>query len=222
MEKKLYRNEHDKVFSGVSSGLADYLGYDVLLIRILFVLSAAFTAGVMLLVYIVFWIVLPAKNDPSARFSQFNNYYQKQGQSFNDPMFNSPNAFSNPANSDAQTKWNTQNAGPNFTMPNNADFNTVPKGNDTGRTVAGLIILLLGVYFLLKQFIFIPIWFSIYKLWPLVIVAVGISLIFKNKRKTEWEQFKRETEEAKKPSAETQNEPVVVKDENNDTTAPIV
>ncbi|HTM98650.1 MAG TPA: PspC domain-containing protein [Pedobacter sp.] len=221
MEKKLYRNEHDKVFSGVSSGLADYLGYDVLLIRILFVLFAVFTGGVLGLVYVVFWIVLPAKNDPSARFSQFTEFYQKQGQSFSDPMFNSPNAFSNPTNSDTQTKWNTQNAGPDFTMPNSADFKTAPKGSDTGRTVAGLIILLLGVYFLLKQFIFIPIWFSIYKLWPLVIVAIGISLIFKNKRRNEWEQFKRETAEAQKSSTEKQNV-AVVKDENTDTTTPIV
>ena len=28
MEKRLYRNEHDKILSGVSSGLAEYLGYD--------------------------------------------------------------------------------------------------------------------------------------------------------------------------------------------------
>ncbi|MGF1922668.1 MAG: PspC domain-containing protein [Bacteroidia bacterium] len=198
MEKRLYRNEHDKVLSGVSSGLAEYLGYDVLLVRILFVAATVFTAGTMALVYIILWIVVPANNDPAARFSKFNEYFQKQGMPNSDPMFNSANAFSNPGNSGQSTKWNTENVGPNFTMPNQPNFDKAPKGNDTGRTVAGIMLILLGCYFLAKKLIFIPVWFSIYKLWPLAIVAIGISLIFKNKRKNEWEQFKKDTEEAQK------------------------
>ena len=203
MEKRLYRNEHDKILSGVSSGLAEYLGYDVLLIRILFVVSAPFTAFATLLAYIILWIVVPINNDPAARYSKFD-------------------AFNNPSNSGEQTKWNTQNAGPNFTMPNNSNFNTAPKNIDTGRTVAGLVILVLGVYFLLKQFIFIPVWFSIFKLWPLVIVAVGISLIFKNKRRNEWEQFKKETKGAQKSTTEKPVEEMEVKPENSDSGAPTV
>jgi phage shock protein C len=220
MEKKLYRNEHDKVLGGVSTGLAAYLQIDVTIVRLLFILSTVFLVGAGLLVYVIMWIIVPANNDPAARFSKFNEFYQNTPPS--DPMFNSPNAFSNPENSGAQTKWNTQNAGPNFTMPNNDDFKFAPKNNDTGRTVAGLVILVLGVYFLLKQFIFIPVWFSIYKLWPLVIVAVGISLIFKNKRKSEWEQFKKQTENAQKSTYEKPVEEVVVKDEDSSTTPPTV
>ena len=203
MEKRLYRNEHDKILSGVSSGLAEYLGYDVLLIRILFVVSAPFTAFATLLAYIILWIVVPINNDPAARYSKFD-------------------AFNNPSNSGEQTKWNTQNAGPNFTMPNNSNFNTAPKNIDTGRTVAGLVILVLGVYFLLKQFIFIPVWFFIFKLWPLVIVAVVISLIFKNKRRNEWEQFKKETKGAQKSTTEKPVEEMEVKPENSDSGAPTV
>jgi phage shock protein C len=219
MEKRLYRNEHDKVLSGVSSGLAEYLGYDVMLIRILFLASALFTLGATLVAYIILWIVIPVNNDPRARFAKF---YHGQPTSQNDAMFNSPNAFSNPSNSGTQTTWNTDNAGPNFTMPNQPDFNTAPKGNDTGRTVAGLVLILLGCFFLAKKFFFIPAWFSIFKLWPLVIVALGISLIFKNKRKNEWEQFKRETEEAQKTKAQAPVSEVVVPTENPESTTPTV
>ena len=222
MEKRLYRNEHDKILSGVSSGLAEYLGYDVLLIRILFVVSAPFTAFATLLAYIILWIVVPVNNDPAARYSKFDAFFKKQGTPQNDAMFNSPNAFNNPSNSGEQTKWNTQNAGPNFTMPNNSNFNTAPKNNDAGRTIAGLVILVLGVYFLLKQFIFIPVWFSSFKLWPLVIVAIGISLIFKNKRRNEWEQFKKETENAQKSTTEKPVEEAEVKTENSDSATPTV
>lgn len=220
MEKRLHRNIHDKVLSGVSSGLAEYLGYDVMLIRILFVASAFFTFGTTLLIYIILWIVIPENYDPGERFSKF---YQSQPGFQHDPMFNSANAFSNPSNSGAQTKWNTENAGPNFTMPNQPNFNTPQTGNDTGRTVAGLALILLGCFFLAKKFFFIPAWFSLFKLWPLVIVAIGISLIFKNKRKNEWEQFKKETEEAQKSSPKKPvDEVTVVPTETPDSTTPTV
>ncbi|MES2418361.1 MAG: PspC domain-containing protein [Bacteroidota bacterium] len=218
MEKRLFRNEHDKVIAGVSSGLATYMQVDVTIVRLLFVLCTFFLVGAGLLAYIIMWVIVPANNDPAMRFSKFNQYFQDTNQS--DPMFNSPNAFSNPSNTGESTKWNTQNAGPNFTMPNN--FDTIPKNNDTGRTIAGLIILILGIYFLLKQFIFIPVWFSIFKLWPLAIVAIGISLIFKNKRKNEWEQFKKETAEAQKSTTENPVEEGGVKSEDTNPPAPTI
>jgi len=42
MEKRLFRNEHDKVVAGVSSGIAEYMEVDVTIIRLLFVLSTIF------------------------------------------------------------------------------------------------------------------------------------------------------------------------------------
>ena len=49
---------------------------------------------------------------------------------------------------------------------------------------------MIGLYFLLNEFNFIPFWFSIYKLWPLVFVAIGVSFILKSKRKNAWEEWK--------------------------------
>ncbi len=209
MEKRLHRNEHDKVVAGVASGLAEYMQVDITIVRLLFVLSTIFLAGGGLLVYIVIWIVAPINNDLTAKYNQFNNYFQKNPQ--DGSIYNSANAFSNPANSDTQTKWNTPNAGADFESLN--DPVPFKKGNDTGRTIGGLILLFLGVYFLMRQFDIIPHWFNIfkiYKLWPLAIIAVGITLIFKNKRKNEWDDFKKTTEEAQKAAAEKPVETIVV------------
>jgi len=52
MEKKLYRNEHDKAVAGVASGLADYMQIDVTIVRLLFVLTTIFLAGSGILAYI--------------------------------------------------------------------------------------------------------------------------------------------------------------------------
>ncbi len=61
MEKKLYRDEHDKVIGGVCAGLADYFNIDVSIVRVLFVAAAVLKGGGVF-IYIVLWIVLPKKN----------------------------------------------------------------------------------------------------------------------------------------------------------------
>ncbi len=211
MEKRLFRNEHDKVIGGVCSGLAIYLNVDVTVIRLLFVLCTIFLVGTGILAYFVMWIIVPANNDPMQRYAQFNDFYKKNsdGFSFNQgPEDNSQEG--------EKTKWNTPNYGADFGMSSNQPFGYAPKNNDTGRTVAGLVLLLLGIFFLLKEFYFIPYWFNIFKLWPLVIVAIGISLIFRKKRKTEWEQFKRDTEQAQRARQEsTMEEATIVRDDSS-------
>jgi phage shock protein PspC (stress-responsive transcriptional regulator) len=57
--KKLLRDENDKVWGGVCSGLAAYLGVDPLIIRILTVLLVV-AWGFGLVVYIVLWLALPS------------------------------------------------------------------------------------------------------------------------------------------------------------------
>ncbi|KOF02211.1 phage shock protein C (PspC) family protein [Roseivirga ehrenbergii] len=56
--KKLKRTS-DKVIAGVCGGLAEWLGWDVSLVRVLYVFATIFTAFSGLLVYIVLWIVMP-------------------------------------------------------------------------------------------------------------------------------------------------------------------
>lgn len=217
MEKRLYRNEHDKKVAGVASGLADYMQVDVTIVRLLFVLATIFLAGTGLLVYIIMWIILPVHNDPVARFNKFNDYFQKN-QPNNNP-FNSPNAFGDATNTNEQTKWNTPNTGPDFTDSTNP--NSFKKKDDTSRTIGGLILLIVGFYFLLRQFEILPEWFNIfkiYKLWPLAIVAVGISLIFRNQRKTEWDNFKKTTEEAQKAGEQKPVEDAVIVEDKDSAT----
>lgn len=55
--KKMFRDPEGKVIAGVSSGIANYFGIDVVIIRLLFIVSLFIGFG--LLAYIVFWIVLP-------------------------------------------------------------------------------------------------------------------------------------------------------------------
>lgn len=60
-KKILYRNDNDKMIGGVCSGMSDYLGQDVMLVRILWFAISLFALGLGFWVYVALWILLPTK-----------------------------------------------------------------------------------------------------------------------------------------------------------------
>lgn len=58
MEKKLYRSKTDKKVAGVCGGLANYLGIDITVVRLICLLACLFT-GIGLVAYIVAALVIP-------------------------------------------------------------------------------------------------------------------------------------------------------------------
>lgn len=208
MEKRLFRNENDKVIAGVSSGLADYMEVDVTIIRLLFVLSSFFLMGTGVLVYLILWIVVPVNYNPVNRFTQFNDYFKQNpstGPNWTSTSFNESSTgftgdtagqpFGSQAGPSTGTSagqgFNTRPQ-PDFNATRDADYGFMKKNNGTGRTVGGLFLLVIGIYFLMNEFHIIPYWFSISKLWPLIFVAIGISFIAKSKRKDAWEDWKQQ------------------------------
>ncbi len=57
--KRLVRRSDDKMVAGVCSGVADYLGVDVTLVRVLTVLGAVFGLGSLVVAYVVMWVLVP-------------------------------------------------------------------------------------------------------------------------------------------------------------------
>ena len=60
-KRSLYRNSNDKILGGVCSGLAHYLKIDPVFVRLGFV----FLSSLLFWVYIILWIVLPARPLPN-------------------------------------------------------------------------------------------------------------------------------------------------------------
>jgi phage shock protein PspC (stress-responsive transcriptional regulator) len=56
--KRLFRDENDKVLGGVCSGLANYFNIDVVIVRIIFVILLF--SGIGFLTYIIMWIAVPS------------------------------------------------------------------------------------------------------------------------------------------------------------------
>ena len=57
--KQLVRRRDDRMVAGVCSGVADYLGVDVTLVRLVTVVGAIFGFGSLILAYVVAWALLP-------------------------------------------------------------------------------------------------------------------------------------------------------------------
>ena len=128
--KKLRRNPMNRVIGGVCSGLADFLGVDVALMRIAFVIAFLF-ASFGFWLYIILWIVLPENGQQS--------FGQSQGQS-----------------------------------PQSESVSVSKSESKVKSIFAGAFIILIGLLFLVNNFIPIN-W--VWKLWPLILVAIGIVMI---------------------------------------------
>ncbi len=58
-DRKLTRS-HDQVIAGVCAGIAEYFGWDIALVRIVYLVVSIFSAAFPgIIVYIIFWIVMP-------------------------------------------------------------------------------------------------------------------------------------------------------------------
>ena len=132
--KRLERNPMNRVIGGVCSGLADYFGLDVALVRIAFVIAFLF-ASFGFWLYVILWIVLPERSQQTTDNGQ-------QGQS-------------------QQTTDDGQQS--------------IVKSESKVKSIfAGSFVILIGLLFLVNNFIPIN-W--VWKLWPLILVVIGVVMI---------------------------------------------
>jgi phage shock protein PspC (stress-responsive transcriptional regulator) len=57
--RRLVRRTDDRMIAGVCSGIADYTGVDVTVVRLLAVVGAVFGLGSLVVAYVVAWLLMP-------------------------------------------------------------------------------------------------------------------------------------------------------------------
>ena len=60
MTKRLMRS-NDRVIAGVCSGIAEYLDFDIVMVRLAYAFLTLFTCFSGVIFYIVLWIVMPER-----------------------------------------------------------------------------------------------------------------------------------------------------------------
>jgi phage shock protein PspC (stress-responsive transcriptional regulator) len=64
--KVLVRNRKGRMFAGVCSGLADYLGFDVTLVRVIVAVVSVITGGAGVLAYLAAWALIPEEGEKTS------------------------------------------------------------------------------------------------------------------------------------------------------------
>ncbi|MFH1651032.1 MAG: PspC domain-containing protein [Chloroflexota bacterium] len=158
MEKTLYRSRKNRMIWGVCGGLADYFDLEPTIVRLIFVLLA-FANGMGVLIYIILAIVVPQEGAPSrpSRETIRENVEEMKGtaEAVGKEL---RSTFSRESGEAAapRAKWN--------------------------RNLVGVVFIVFGLLFLLGSLNLFRALAWTY-IWPVLIIAVGLILIFANRRR---------------------------------------
>jgi phage shock protein C len=147
--ERLYRSTDDRMLAGVAGGLAEMLDIDPSLVRVIWAVLIVLTGGLFLLVYIVMAIVVPERPDGvQAR----------------------PPAGSAAAGAAGGGQSVTTTSGSGQSPRRRTDRSDATRGG----FVAGLVLIVIGTFFLVRQLIpsiDLGYW------WPVLAIGLGILLV---------------------------------------------
>jgi phage shock protein PspC (stress-responsive transcriptional regulator) len=158
MQERLYRSRQKRIIGGVASGLGDYLNIDPVILRVLFVIITLIN-GLGLLLYIILWIVIPEGEQGDKNYSKVETNSSESIKE--DPSSEKTNPSENQSlNTDRKEPYK--------------------KSRGSGRVVAGIILIGLGLVFLAREYL--PV-FRFSDLFPLVLIIFGGILIWNSTRR---------------------------------------
>ncbi len=163
MDDRLYRSVGDRMLTGVAGGVAERLDADPAIIRVVWALLIVLTGGLALIAYIVMAIVVP--EDPGL---------EPTGPT------GSPIPPMDPGDPDARTAAFAATAAPapetgaGVMRRERRRRRRAARGEDRGPLIGGLILILIGAFFLFRQFV--PA-IDLGSWWPLILVGIGLILV---------------------------------------------
>jgi len=182
MDDRLYRSRNDRVLTGVAGGVAERLDADPSIIRVVWALLVILTGGIALVAYVVMAVVVPEAPDDEPD--------REPDPTTTEPDQDAPTAATTFAAAASATvsaappptgtagSW----VGPNGqTVPRASGPSTGRRrrtgasgGDERGAFIGGLILILIGGFFLVRQFI--PA-IDLGSWWPLILVGIGVILV---------------------------------------------
>lgn len=154
MADRLYRSRDDRMLAGVAAGVAEALDADPSIIRIAWALLTIFTGGIALVVYVVMAIVVP--EDPGE--------YGHRG-----PWGPVSGPAAMPSGAPPTTRTSDREGRRAARRGRRASGQP-----GRGGLVAGAILIVIGAFFLVREFV--P-WFDWNLWWPLGLIGLGALLL---------------------------------------------
>ena len=146
MDKKLYRSRKDQIIGGVCGGIAEYFGIDSTLVRLAFVLFALIE-GAGIIAYIIAWIIVPERPQNS----------NKSEEEVYDVEIDKE---------DEEGEYKASSEEPKEEK----------KSKEQRKRVLGLILVALGIFFIIDNWIPGFYW---RRFWPVILIVLGVVLIYR-------------------------------------------
>jgi phage shock protein C len=196
MTDRLYRSRSDRVISGVAGGLAERLDADPSIVRVVWVIVAVLSGGMLALVYLVMMVVVPkAPFDAPRRMGGVDPWSSPAATGIRPPnrteASSGDDATVPPADADETSTFASVDPGAN--APPEAGTWLAPDGHRVSRAdpgtwgqqheprhdrggglVLGLILILIGAFFLIREYL--P-EVDLNATWPIIAVAAGVLLV---------------------------------------------
>lgn len=182
MNERLYRSVDDRVIAGVAGGLAERLGVDPAIVRIIWTLLVLASGGLFLVLYIVMALVVPEEDDLGS-FSPISPVGgPPAGGASTGPMGASGGQPGAPGV--AAPGWLGSQGGMSAAQLRaqaRAERRAAraarraQEGPGRGGVVVGVVLVVLGAWFLVREYL--PD-IDYDKIWPILILALGLALVF--------------------------------------------
>jgi len=160
MQKRLYRSRDDRLISGVCGGLAKYFDVDPVIVRVIMILLI-FAGGAGILAYIILTIVVPMEGSQA---SQPKDVIKENVEEMKQTATQ--------LGEEIRSTLEKKEGAPEETA----------KFRYRGLNVLGITIIVIGILCLLASFNLFG-WLNWGRLWPLILVAIGLLVIFSVRRR---------------------------------------
>ena len=176
MPKRLHRSRTERMIAGVCGGLAGYFDVDPVFMRLAFVLLA-FLTGVGFLLYPLLWIIMPEEGSverpPREVIRENLDKMREDAERLGE-------AFRRATGRPAAAEGTAPGATTEETSGTVVEPPVYPHHRTAGdrQFIAGAIVLLLGLLLLLQN-LGLFWWASFWRLWPLLLIAIGVFLLYR-------------------------------------------
>jgi phage shock protein C len=187
MAKRLTRNRRDAILGGVASGYGDYFDIDPVLVRLGFILLC-FLNGIGVIFYLVSWVVMPVDDRRETTAPPADGAAPPPDDEIGRQTEKAVNEVREATEKVAdEVRHVSQKLADGVKATGErviADVRRSSSDGGRGGLIAGIVLILIGMAFLVDQIPWLhwPHWIHLSSLWPLILIGIGFAMLLGARR----------------------------------------
>jgi len=169
--QRLDRNRTDRMLGGVCGGIGSYLGVDPTIVRLVFVVATILTGGLVALLYLILWIVIPEE----PRWGMGNSF-ETSFSGTGDPTPGDSSPTGGPGQETGLPPYGSVGSATGFSSPQASSWHAERRRRR--HQWSGWVLVSLGTFFLAMNLHLLD-WLNFHLFWPLFLIIIGMFLLWR-------------------------------------------